>query len=488
MLNAAKQAFEVQLNMTSPDLTKYVKIEVWDKEGGSKVGEYTFDSPAGSNVFLIPTEPLKVDNSYELRISAISAADDTPFPITRDDQGKTSTLLIHEFKFDPSSAYPKLDVLSVLASRGDLDMNVSITNPSLVGGFDGWLVNPNTNTQVAGSNFTAAALSTTNGTITIPMKKNRVANGTYNVVIRTLALDNSVYSTQVIEGITYKAPSIFQRIGSALIANPVYLFAIVGIILVLVVFLMILSARQKSMSGTPVLQGRMGGGKGRKRNQNIPVIPISDNEPLPYRQSGPPQQPPVMPQGVPPQYGMPQPPVPQPPVPQAYVPQPVVQQPPAAQPYTPATAVPPAQPPQPVIPQPVMTPSIQQPESFVSETVMQGADSTVVVGSRTPLSVYLNVTNFPIEIGDKGRVRIDTFPYIVGRSEGNLLVTAPSVSRKHLQVTFDPGSQSYYVTDLNSSNGTSLNGVRLTPMQPTQLSAGATIGLGPSVVIQFEIG
>jgi hypothetical protein len=297
-----------------------------------------------------------------------------------------------------------------------------------------------------------------------------------------LGSNNSVYTTETVEGVTYKAPSIFQRLGSALVANPIYLFAIVGIILLLVVFLMVSSARQKSMSGTPVLQGRMGG-KGNKRRQNGPAIPISDNEPIPYRYAGQPPQPSGIPQGVPPQYGIPQPPLPQPPAQQAYIPQPITPQPPAAQQY-----VPQVQSPQVYRPQPVVTPPVQQPESFVSETVMQGVDSTVVVGARTPLSGYLNVTNFPIEIGEKGRVKVDTFPFIVGRTEGNLNISAQSVSRKHIQITYDPASQAYYVMDLNSSNGTSLNGQRLAPMQPVQLSNGATIGVGPHVTIKFELG
>jgi len=488
ILNAAKQAYEVQMNMTSPDLASYIKIEVWDTEGGSKVGEYIFENPQGANVFEIPTDTLTAENSYELRISAISKADNMAFAITRDEQGKTSSQLIHEFKFDPSSAYPKLEVLSVLQNGGDLDVNISVTNPNLVGGFDGWLVDPTTNTQVAGSNFSVPAITSTNGTITIPMKENRIDKGIYNVVVRTLSLNNTVYGTQTIEEVAYKAPSIFARIGPALIANPIYLFVIVGIILAVLLFLIISSARQKSMTGTPVLQGRMGGGKGSSRKQKGAAIPISDNEPIPYRSAAPQGQPPVMPQGVPPQYGMPQPPMPQPPVPQAYVPQSMTPQPPAAQPYMPQTAVPQAQSPQAYPPQPVVTPLVQQPDSFVSETVMQGADSTVVVGARTPMSAYLNVTNFPIEIGDKGRVKIDNYPFIVGRSEGNLNIGAPSVSRRHCQISYDPNSRTYYISDLSSSNGTSLNGQRLTPMQPAQLSNGATINVGPHVTIRFELG
>jgi len=183
----------------------------------------------------------------------------------------------------------------------------------------------------------------------------------------------------------------------------------------------------------------------------------------------------MMPPGAPAPYGMPQPP-------QAIVP------PPAAAPVVPPQTYMP-QPVAPVAPAPqAYTPPAPQPDSYVSETVMQGADSTVIVGARSAGSAYLNVTNYPVDVGENGRVLIDSFPFVVGRSEGNLVVSAPSVSRRHCQISFDPNSRTYYITDLNSSNGTTLNGQRLTPMQPTQVSNGATINVGPHVTIRFEIG
>jgi hypothetical protein len=333
------------------------------------------------------------------------------------------------------------------------------------------------------------------------MRTNKIPSGKYNVVLRTLAKNNSVFTTTTVEQVVYKAPSIFVRIGSALIAQPIYLFAVVGIILVVIVFLMILSARQKSMTGTPVLQGRIGGRRGGKHGQAGPVIPVSDFEPIPFRPTGQPGQPPVMPQPIPPQYGVPpvqaqpvlppQPYAPQAVVPpQPYAPQPVM----PPQPYAAQSQVPQPVPPQVVAPQPVapvsppVTP-VAAPSSpdYVFETVMQGVDSTIVGASRSHVTAYLTVTNFPIEIGTSGRVQLDQFPFIVGRTEGNLLVPAPSVSRRHLQVTFDASSQAYFVTDLNSSNGTTLNGQRITPLQPMRLENGVLLGLGPSVVIKFEL-
>ena len=52
-----------------------------------------------------------------------------------------------------------------------------------------------------------------------------------------------------------------------------------------------------------------------------------------------------------------------------------------------------------------------------------------------------------------------------------------SISRRHAQITYEAGSRSYFLTDLNSSNGTRLNEQRLAAGQPARLSRGAEIGL-----------
>lgn len=54
----------------------------------------------------------------------------------------------------------------------------------------------------------------------------------------------------------------------------------------------------------------------------------------------------------------------------------------------------------------------------------------------------------------------------IGRGEDNdLVIGYAAVSRYHTQVTSDQGY--YYVTDLNSGNGTYLDSDRLAPNQPT---------------------
>ncbi|MBA4384306.1 MAG: hypothetical protein C0410_06190 [Anaerolinea sp.] len=469
LLNAAEQAYEIQLGVSSPQLAKYVKVEVWDTEGGSKAGEYIFNDPVEFNSFFIPTEPLTISRGYELRISVISKENEKPFIITRDDQGNTSTQLLHEFKFDPTSAYPSLEILSIIEQNGNLVMNVNVTNLELVGGFDGWLVDEGTNTQIAGSNFTNPALTTANGKITIPMKANHIPDGKYSVVVRLLAKNNNIYTSQTLPGVAYNAPSVFARIGGALIAKPIFLIGILVIILGVVGFLMFSSSRQKSISGTPVLQGRLGGGLGNNQKLSNPVIPVADNEPVLSRQNMPVSNPPpfistsaVPPSVTPPAF-----------IPQVLVPPAVVTAP------LPSVVIPP-------IENPLPSSDVTQIQSH-STPVVQLSDATELVSARPQLHPLLTITLLPTGPTTKNPTKLDQFPFIVGRTEGNMNIQESSISRKHFQITCDDINQTYYLTDLNSKNGTTLNGQPIVPDVPVQIINGSIIGLGPNVTLRFDL-
>ena len=65
---------------------------------------------------------------------------------------------------------------------------------------------------------------------------------------------------------------------------------------------------------------------------------------------------------------------------------------------------------------------------------------------------------------------------VIGRVPGaefEIILNAPGVSRRHAQIS--RRNNQYILEDLNSSNGTFLNGRRLTG--PTPLSSGDVIGL-----------
>jgi hypothetical protein len=438
-LNAVKQAYEVQLNLTSPELVDYVKVSVWDSSAGSKAGEYVFKDPKANNTFDIPTEPLTVSKGYVLRITAVSKTDKTPFDIVRDSDGKLSKELQHQFTFDPSSAYPGLEVQSLTEKNGDLVLKISVTNPDLIGGFDGWLVDEATNTQVAGSNFTSPPLNGNSGGLTIPLRTSGVPDGKYTVVVRVLAKNNNVYSTTTYPEVTYKSPTLFERLGVALIAAPIFLFAILFVIVAVMAFLMFTLTRQKTMSGTPVMQGQLGGKlKGRGRAAG-PVIPVSSDEPILSggRVSSPVSKPPVQqaPQNLP-------------------------------------------------KPQPVPVPPAAD-ATLISGSAQADSGATVISSAPAVQTATLTVSQAPGGSSNPAPVQVSRFPFVIGRTEGNLTIPDPNISRRHAQIDFD--ARGYVLTDLNSSNGTILNNQRLIPNQPVLLSNGAVIKLGPNVNIRFNL-
>lgn len=424
-LIAETQSYDIQLSMTSPELVGYVKIALWDADAGAKVTEYIFDNPAAFNTFNIPTSDMVADQKYELRIMVVSKEDNIPFTISRDNQGETETELIHEFRFDPSSIFASAQIVSVSQDGADLALNISLTNPAMIGGFDGWLVDKATNTQVPGSEFTLPPDAAAAGRIVIPMRENRISNGTYTVVLRVMNTQNQVLSTTQFEEVTYKAPNIFQRLSVALIAAPIFLAVAVGIILAVVAFLMISSSRQKSMTGTPVMQGSLGSSKKSRKKQPDSLMAIADEEPIPQKQASSASR--------------------------------------AA-----------SQSPQ------------REPESYrgaaATETNRPQAAETVMPGKAQAGQPFLTGVKGP----KSGTWMISTFPYKIGREGSDLTISEPSVSRKHAEITRDSSNQ-YYITDLHSSNGTKLDGRLIAAGEKVPLTTGTRIDLGNNVSFQFEL-
>ncbi len=452
LLVAAQQSYEVQLNLTASELVEYIRIEVWDREAGSKVGEYIFRQLSTSNRFYIPAEPLTAGRAYTLHIFAIGKADNIPFNIGVDENGNPAPDLRHDIVVD-LSAYPILTVQSLVQKSGDLVLTVNVTSPDLVRGFDGWLVDENTNTQVLSSNFTAPPIPSSTGDITIHTKANHVPDGKYTVVVRVLSKNNKVYSTANYEGLIYKAPSLFERLRAALLAAPIFLFSILGIILVVIGFLMFNASRQNSLSGTPVFQGRLGGKLGSgKRSKS--VLPIADEEPIISRSHSAST---VMSNSV-------------------EISSPAVVPPSGtSNPFTPPT------------PAPIGNPSNDATvvASNLREAVSGNATAipaSPVIPRATLTALQQGNTTLP-----KEPTVVAPLPFLLGRTEGTLLITDTNISRKHAQITYNEDQHAYFITDMNSSNGTLVNNERLTPGQPSRLSSGSIIGLGSNVTFQFDL-
>jgi hypothetical protein len=278
------------------------------------------------------------------------------------------------------------------------------------------------------------------------MEANKIADGKYTVVVRALGSSNQVYASQDYAGIVYTAtrPSIFQKIGKAMMASPLYFGIIVAIILAVVIFFMVNSMREKSMSGTPVMQGRMGARKGGSRKKPG-AMALADNEPIPNASS----------------------------------PKPVATHKPPPNSY--AT---PVQPP-PQAAYPIPNAAQQSDQTLVGGPAVT-PDSTVVANVRG--SAVLTFTKAPPGAASVGhRTMLSQYPFTIGRKDAALTINDISVSRLHAQITMDQRNNTFWCEDMNSSNGSYLNGMKINPGQAVQLSNGSQLRLGPNVEMQFEI-
>ena len=437
------QSYDLQLSLTSPELVEYIKISLWDQKGGSKAAEFIFNDPVDFNTFNIPSDQLTIGREYEIRIIAVSRTDKMPFAIVRSEDGKTSSEIVHTFTFDPSAVLPQVKIQSVVPDGNDLTVNIETTNSSLVNGFDGWLVDEETKTLVKNSNFSQEKFSGNSGSILLPLEENKVPDGQYTLVVRALGSENQVYSSQQYEGIVYSAtrPSFFQKITRALIASPIYLFAIIGIILAVVVFFMVTNMREKSLSGTPVMQGRLGG-KAKRKKGSQQVSALASDEPIAGRSVSP---------------------VAVHPIPQQVKPTPVKATPPP-KPKSSSTASP----------------------NLVDQTLVGPAanlDATMVAYNAPALPVLTFNQAIP---GYGTRITIEQLPFTIGRKDTSLVLNDISVSRQHGQITYNQAAETYQYTDLNSSNGSLFNGQKLLAGQPITLNPGSRIQVGNVVEFIFS--
>ena len=70
--------------------------------------------------------------------------------------------------------------------------------------------------------------------------------------------------------------------------------------------------------------------------------------------------------------------------------------------------------------------------------------------------------------------------WVIGRAEGcDLQVPEPTVSSRHCLLTRQ--GDGFSLEDLGSSNGTYVDGVKLTPGEPVGLPAGANVTLGSHI-------
>ena len=84
------------------------------------------------------------------------------------------------------------------------------------------------------------------------------------------------------------------------------------------------------------------------------------------------------------------------------------------------------------------------------------------------------------------RVDITSYPYVIGRTLPMLNIEK-GVSRQHAEINYDAQTGKFTFTDLNSTNGSKIEGMDVQPQVPYEISKGHHINLGQDVVVRFEV-
>ena len=84
------------------------------------------------------------------------------------------------------------------------------------------------------------------------------------------------------------------------------------------------------------------------------------------------------------------------------------------------------------------------------------------------------------------RIDIPAYPFILGRTVP-LLSVEHEVSRRHAEVNFDPRTKMFTITDLQSTNGVTIEGAKIEPNRPYEIKVGTRLGLGQTVIVRLEV-
>lgn len=120
-------------------------------------------------------------------------------------------------------------------------------------------------------------------------------------------------------------------------------------------------------------------------------------------------------------------------------------------------------------------------ESTKIQQTLQNNDSTTLLESETTI---LSAQPYLIDKNTNLSRTIDTTPFVIGRqAQLSDWMTTKGISRNHAEII--KNGNDYFIKDLNSSNGTILNGNKLIPEQMVKLEPGDTIEL-PGLILNYN--
>jgi hypothetical protein len=432
--NEDTQTCSLQLDLTQPELIKRVVISLWDAKSNAKIDETVFDNVAPQGLFSISGQKVQNNGDYQLKVT-IYDKNDKPFAITKGDKDTDAETLVHEFKAEFKQT--QMTILSIQLLEDDAVIKIDVKNGEKVGKYEGWLVVDGTNNQVPNSNFTETKLAE-DGSITISLDERDIPAGKYNVILLAKDKNEQILTQTELKGFIYTpyVKSLIEIVFGVFTDHPIILLPIISVILAVIGFLMFTAFREKSMTGTPVMQGGFGKIKGKGGGFELPVNKVEE-------------------------------------LPRPQIPPPLA---------VPSRSSPPLPTPAPDI-QPVK-------KAEISSTP---DEEKTLMGFNEPATARFSQARLKVECQEDPSVNGKTFlidrdPYIIGREDVcELTIKDNNVSRQHARITLIKSTGYYAITDQKSSNGTRVSGTLLAPDTLATLADGAVIQLGPNVRITFEL-
>lgn len=128
------------------------------------------------------------------------------------------------------------------------------------------------------------------------------------------------------------------------------------------------------------------------------------------------------------------------------------------------------------------------PRPPIDQTFISASSASVDVPHPSPppraSRVKIKVLQSPSSPPDREKI-FGAFPVVIGRDGCDFNVPDPRISRQHLKITLQNGK--FYITDLESRNGTFMGEDKLLPNQPVPINSVTRVRLGQQTHLELDV-
>jgi pSer/pThr/pTyr-binding forkhead associated (FHA) protein len=141
---------------------------------------------------------------------------------------------------------------------------------------------------------------------------------------------------------------------------------------------------------------------------------------------------------------------------------------------------------QPIPPVASQPPSMHTTPSQTPVVAAAAAYEGTMMGMNETLTSYLVIERATTKEQVGQRIDMPAYPFTIGRTIP-ILSVEQEVSRRHAEINFDPATKMFTITDLKSTNGVTIEGVKIEPNRLYEIKVGSHIGLGKTVIVRLEV-